>query len=493
MRKIFSLLSILLIFPLFSVALLPSASTNSIVTMYQHYSSTLKSNPSGITYTYSYAFHNTTSSQQQITYTRYSFDVAKSSLENFTGLVKVAVKPFNITVYSQIPQLARVLLIEPGFIQELVWAGFTNSSATVSGLAYFNSSAKLVLEYLNGSSFANVTINISHGETYSESLTLLLYHVNLSLVSEAQVSITVQATYPERYHKIEFVYQGTSSEANYNTTVAYYNDTYVPAMIWSTQASGYFSIDRLDLEGNVEFTAIELFGINGTVLAYLDNHFFSNYINTHGIFVQNKHDSVSSDLKIVLNPSAKYSKATVSSTVMVKGNPVVIVITNKGVESSAEINLSHQVYVVTPANLVLVNVTNGQAYVLVFNNGTSEPVRLVSPSSVVQTNVTIGGKSYTAQEVSVNSSGYITFNVSMMNNESVTVFKQTSSGLVELNSNNYFVYNGKVVVFDDPSTTYYIVYGYTQSKSFTFPIFLVLVIVVVIVVALVLFMLKRKK
>ena len=488
-------ISALLLFLLPMIMLVtPSNASTSSITMYQHYASTLESNPSGITYSYSSAFYNTTSSQQeQITYSSYSYDVSVGSLTTFSGQIKVTVSQYNITVYSAIPQLARVLLVEPGLIKEVVWAGFTNTSATVSGLAYFNSSAQLVLQYLNGSSFANVTISINHKQTsYSNTTSLLLHKVNLTLVSESQFTLSIYSTQPERYHAFEFQYQGVPASANYNTSIAYFNGAYVPAMIWRTQISGFFSINSFKLGGNVEFTAIEFFGINGSVAGYLENHFFSNYVHTKGMFVQNTHYAVSSELKIVIYPSVKVSQEKVSATITISGTPAVIVITSNGeVESTGNVILYHQVEN-SKATLVLVNVVNGQGYVVVYQNGTSQPVTLVTPTSVTVTNVTINGKSYTAQKVIVNGSGNIVFNVTMMKNESFAVFKQTSSGLVQLNSDNYFVYNGSIVVFDDPSTTYYIVYGYSPSPSISYLTLAIIIAIIVIIVAVALALRRRK-
>ena len=496
MKKVITIsILLLLLLPMMLLVTSANASTSSTITMYQHYSSTLKSNPSGITYSYSSAFYNTTSAQQeQITYSSYSYDVSVDSLTTFSGQIKVTVSQYNITVYSSIPQLARVLLIEPGLIKEVVWAGFTNTSATISGLAYFNSSAQLVLQYLNGSSFANITLSINHAKTsFSNTTSLLLHKVNLTPVGETQFTLSIYSTQPERYHAFEFQYQGVPALANYNTSIAYFNGTYVPAMIWHTQISGLFSVDSFKLGGNVEFTEIEFFGINGSVAGYIENHFFSNYVNTKGMFVQNTHYSVSSDLKIVIYPSVKVSQEKISAIITISGMPAVIVITNNGVESTGNVILYHQVYVNLPATLVLVNVVNGQGYVVVYQNGAAQPATLVTPASVNKTNVTINGKSYTAQEVIVSAPRNMVFNVTMMKNETFAVFKKSSSGLVQLNPNNYFVYNGSIVVFDDPSTTYYIVYGYSPNSSTSYLTLPTIIAIIVIIVAVALALLRRRK
>jgi hypothetical protein len=93
-------------------------------------------------------------------------------------------------------------------------------------------------------------------------------------------------------------------------------------------------------------------------------------------------------------------------------------------------------------------------------------VTIVKPTAVVVSNVTIQGKSYLTQIVNISASGYITFNVSKVSNENFVVFEQESNGsLVELNSCDYFVVNGTIVVFTDPASTYLIVYGYTPTTS----------------------------
>lgn len=438
--------------------------------MYQQYSSTLQITPSHITYKYSSSAYNTTisstSDERTITYKSYSFDVNEGELTNYTGQISVDVSPFNISVTSQIPQLARVLLIEPGLIDEVIWAGFINTSSTVRGLAYFNNTATLVLQFLNGSSFANVTFNILHTQaTYQKKLTLLLHKVNLTITGELQISVTIQGTEPQRYHEMEFDYEGMRVQAPYNTSIAYFNGTYVPSMIWSKEVSGLLATELTNLQGSVDFTDIEFFGLNGTVVGSLDNTFSSIYFNHQGLLLNVTYNSLSSKIKIVINPNAEYAKPSVATTVSVNGNPAVIVITNQGIESTATVNLYHKVVIIGPATLVYVNTTSNGAYVTVFPNGSYEYVSQVEPSVTVS-NITLGGRTYIAQIVNISSSSnYVIFNVSMAKNETFTVFKQSSSGMVELNPNNYFIYSGKIVVFDDPSMTYYVVYGYYPSSS----------------------------
>jgi hypothetical protein len=448
-----SLLLVLFLIPIFS--LVPTAQTPKHIVMYQQYLSRLMITRSGITYDYSYIAYNTTNEQQSIiSYTLFHYIVETGNLQAYTGNIVVTVSPFSVTVTSQIPQLARVLLIEPNVIKEVVWAGFLNTTGTISGLAYFNSSAELILQFLNGSSFANVTLTISHKNSqYTLSESLPLVKVTLQKTSEASFTLTVSSATPERYQKFQFESQGVQAEAPYNVTVAYYNGTYVPAMIWEGEGQGSLSLPSLQAERNVEFSAIEFFGINGSIVAYVENAFSSSYLSHQGFIFNVTLNQVESHIRVVINAGVPYAEAKTMSMVNINGNIAVVGITNNGVESTANVNFYHPVYIVYPASLVYVNVSDSGEYVIIYPNSSYVSVSVVTPQSVSVSNVTIGGKSYTAQVVNVSGSGYIMFNVSLLHNESFAVFKQTVNGIVQLNPEDYFVYQGKVVVVDDPSMT----------------------------------------
>jgi hypothetical protein len=492
-----SLLLVLFLIPIFS--LVPTAQTPKHIVMYQQYLSRLMTTRSGITYDYSYTAYNTTNEQQSIiSYTLFHYIVETGNLQAYTGNIVVTVSPFSVTVTSQIPQLARVLLIEPNVIKEVVWAGFLNTTGTISGLAYFNSSAELILQFLNGSSFANVTLTISHKNSqYTLSESLPLVKVTLQKTSEASFTLTVSSATPERYQKFQFESQGVQAEAPYNVTVAYYNGTYVPAMIWEGEGQGSLSLPSLQAERNVEFSAIEFFGINGSIVAYVENAFSSSYLSHQGFIFNVTLNQVESHIRVVINEGVPYAEAKTMSMVNINGNIALVGITNNGVESTANVNFYHPVYIVYPASLVYVNVSDSGEYVIIYPNSSYVSVTVVTPQSVSVSNVTIGGKSYTAQVVNVSGSGYIMFNVSLLHNESFAVFKQSANGIVQLNPKDYFVYQGKVVVVDDPSTTYYVVYGYTNASSgvissYIIPFIIVGIIVVLVVVGAVLLLLKRK-
>ena len=454
-----SLLSLLLILP--ALPVLAAQGTPTHLVMYQDYSSRLTVNPMGTIYEYSYSAYNTTGSQTTVTATRYVYTVNVGGVETYSGAITVHVSPLRVTVDTQVPQLARVLLVEPGLIEEVVWAGFLNSSGTVSGLAYFNSSAELVLQFLNGTSFANVTFTVGHNtSSYSKSVTLALREVGLTLLGQSSFTSTVTSNFPQRYHEMAFDDFGVAVRAPYNTTVAYFNGTYLPAMAWIGFGLGNMVVPNFRFTGSYMFSAIELFGVNGTPVAFVEDHFASTF-HAHSFF-GNREDYVGSSLKVVINGGAEYVPFKAMAVIHFRGNPVVVGVINNGVESTAEVGFYHKV---AHATLVYLSVSNGGGFFLVFPNSSYVEVNVVTPSEVRVTNVTVAGKPYTAQEVVVNGSGYIMFNVTVLRNETFAVFKQTSNGLVQLNPNDYFVYQGKVVVVDDPSTTYYVVYGYSPSSQ----------------------------
>lgn len=499
-KIIFSFTLLVLFLPsLFSLTVI--ANNDYKIVMYQKYSSDLQVGTIHTVYEYSYLAYNTSnaSNTETITYNSYKFYVNVGSLENFSGTIKVTVSPFTITVDSQIPQLARVLLIEPNLIRELVWAGFLNTSGRVSGLAYFNNTAQLVLEFLNGTTFTNITLNITHEQPqYSITTKMLMHKVSLTMIGEATLTLSFQTTYPRRYNEMEFTYQMINVQSPYNTSIAYYNGTYVPAMIWRGEGKGSIMFFSFNAQVTAEFTDIEFFGVNGSVIGYLDSSYISTYFSHKGFIFNNTINNVESHIKIVINPNAKYvkSRPELVSMINVNNNPVIIEVTNQGVESTANVNLYHQVIVIHPATLVYINVTGYNQYVLLFPNGSYQYVNLVTPNSVTISNVSIDGKSYVSQIVSVNASGYIVFNVSLIKNESVTVFKETSNGMVPLNPNNYFIYNGRLIVFSDPAAMYYVVYGYTPSNEINSisSLYLILIIIAIIVlIAIALLVTKRKK
>jgi len=70
-----------------------------------------------------------------------------------------------ITVNSS-PQLIRVLISTQGET-EVVWAGYLTSTSTVTGYAYINNTAEIILQYANGTSILNMTADVNSNSTIS--------------------------------------------------------------------------------------------------------------------------------------------------------------------------------------------------------------------------------------------------------------------------------------------------------------------------------------
>ncbi|WP_230952002.1 hypothetical protein [Sulfolobus acidocaldarius] len=493
------LMTVFLLVPILSIPLLTlqhpiSASTsqnNTFKVMYQDYSSMLRTSPAGTKYTYSEVTYNMTadnSTTKTISYDSYTYDVNVGSLQTFSGTITVSVSNFNITVNSEIPQLARVILEEPNLDEELVWAGFTNGTASITGLAYFNSSAKLILEFLNGTGFSNVTFDINRQQnSYSQTVSLQLQKVTLNLSGSFSFTTTIESSHPKRYSQVEFHYNGLNGEANYNATLAYFQGSYVPAMVWTTSTQGQFSTPSISFQAQGYFTGIEFLGVNGTLAGYVSTSYVSTVASSSLSILSGGIDGVSGSVKVIVNPQAQYGSPKVVTKVMVSGNPVIVVVTNNGVMSTANVDLSRNVE--NGRVLVDLDVNGNGQYVLVFPNSSSAYVRLVVPQSVNVQNVTINGKSYESQVVSINATGYVVFNVSLLKNETVAVFAKNGNSLTQVNSNDYFVDNGKVVVLVDPANTYYVVYGYSPSpltSGSTMYIIIGIIVAIIVIIAVVL-------
>ncbi|MFP3232214.1 MAG: hypothetical protein RXR08_00635, partial [Sulfolobaceae archaeon] len=140
---------------------------------------------------------------------------------------------------------------------------------------------------------------------------------------------------------------------------------------------------------------------------------------------------------------------------------------NGEVMSTALVSLSHNVNVngTEGGTLVYLNLTGNMKVVVVTESNQTVNVSVVKPIQVQSTIVAIKGVQHQAQEVIVNSTGSIVFNVTLMMQGNITVYKEVSGEVIELNSSNYFVVNNTVVVYDDPTTTYFIVYSQTTSSS----------------------------
>jgi hypothetical protein len=166
--------------------------------------------------------------------------------------------------------------------------------------------------------------------------------------------------------------------------------------------------------------------------------------------------------------NGKVVKPEFEGETTINGSPVVIMVGHNGeVMSTGNVTLSHEVYIDGKAGAIAWIEVNGTTKtVVVFKDNTTANATVVKPEGVSHTNVTYQGALYNAVKVVVpNVSGVITFNVTV-NGSVVTVLKETSDGkLVALNSSDYFLANGRLVVVDDPTQTYYAVTGPATTTS----------------------------
>ncbi|GGU05712.1 hypothetical protein GCM10007116_22550 [Sulfodiicoccus acidiphilus] len=197
----------------------------------------------------------------------------------YNGTIQVNASAFNITVYTDLPQLARVVVNgSPGL--QVVWAGLSGGGK-VGGYSYVNGTATVELQFINGSSMATVEVplNLSSGSS-TERISLTLIPTNASVIYRVQRSLSVQFQEPRRYAPLieESQTFNSSTFARYNATVAYFNGTYVPALEWRGEGIGSFA-SSVHLPGILGesfsqsvvtgFTTLEFFGVNGTSIGYI--------------------------------------------------------------------------------------------------------------------------------------------------------------------------------------------------------------------------------
>jgi len=478
------ILLITLLIPIFSI--IPFANNNTPTTIniyYSRYDSVystsafpsfgmLSSNATIYSVT-STIYNNTVSGNNQAlhaTYNRTIYLFTFGNIKTYSGEIKVTAHTNNtITVYSTIPNLIRVV-VESANENELVWAGYSSSNTTtINALAYINGTGKVILEFANGSSISNVTLNVKVNSTATvqESLNLEeITNVKIQATQEGQISIQNQI--PRRYAPFMFNvnYNGTSwtNSSGYNVTMAYFNGTFTPALVW--KGLGVIGVQGPFGGGGMNISAetIEFYGVNGTVLGYV--HIVSVERSMSNSFMgssQHKADMQFSEVKIVTVKGVKPIHPQFVGKAYVNGQEVIVAGNSTGnVTSTAYVNFTHVVDVHHRTGvLVQISINSTSKFIAVASDNETVNVTTVKPENVSNATVQIQGKAYVSQKVvvNVNASQYILFNVSVLvNNSAVTVYKVVDGQLVQLNSSNYFIVNGKVVVFDDPSTVYYIVY-----------------------------------
>ncbi|BFH72174.1 hypothetical protein SJAV_01180 [Sulfurisphaera javensis] len=482
-KGIFLLIAIIL--PIFSFISLATASTPTIHIYYSRYDSVYATggikgmlfNSSVVYYTVSSLVYNNTiignNQALHATYNRTTYLLTFGSLKTYSGEVKVTANTNNtISVMTTIPNLIRVIVYSAGQAQ-LVWAGLAEANSTINALAYINGTGIVTLQFANGTSISNVTLSIKENSSITKDITLSLMSYTASISSTSSGQISIQTQIPKRYSPLfmSVNYNGTSwnNESGYIVTVAYFNGTLTPALVWKGLGVG---VNQGIMGGgklSISEETIEFYGTNGTVLGYV--HLVN--VNGSGSFgflaIHHERNVEFSEIKIVEVQGVKPVHAEFVGETYLNGNEVIITANSEGnVSSTAYVNFTHIVSVHhETAVLVLVSLNTTSKFIVVTHSNETANVTLVKPSAVINTTASISGKVYKAQEVIINtSSQYILFNVSLMiNTSAVTVYKVVNGQFIQLNSSNYFVSNGKIEVFDDPSTTYYVVYNNAQVQS----------------------------
>jgi len=481
------LLSILIVITPISLISYSAETTGGYQVLYQKYISGMLSQQSGLTTSTVYLVLNSTASINSSDGKGTVKTIQHGALYSITSLGKaVDYKGYvNISVENglilnlktNIPYLARVLLTEGNFTQ-LVWAGF--NSTIITSYVYINSSANLVLQFLNGSKFVSLTFTITSSSSVSKSVTLRLEEISVKINLLKDSQTVIQLNYPRKYapyissSEINGSYINVSSKGM-NVVQAYFNGTLLPAIIWKGEGKGSFSLTsgliHSSLDIDTEFQTISFYGVNGTPVAYVHEVYLTGTLSQQGPVKAIYGDLKAGELKIVKVIGAKYSKPSSAAKAYVNGTPVIVIITDKGeVESTADINVIHKVYVNNTAGVIVNIYINGTGKVIIVTkNNQASNVSIVAPKSVNVISISIAGKSYFAQNITVQApSKYIMFNVSLINSSTtIQVYKVVNGNLVQLNSSNYFIMNGKLVIFDDPENNYLVVYGATTPITQT--------------------------
>ena len=405
---------------------------------------------------------NVTGTNASVTVTSevYTYALVSVGTETVSGNVNLSLADNELTIESNVPYLSQVV-IETAGQEYIAWAGLTNGTFKAVVPAYVNGTAEVYLYFLNGSGFYVVNADLKAGSTVTVPIMATLQSLSVSNVSVVSSERTFVVNEPRRYAPLEFYLEAYgrlySDVEGYKVVKAYWNGTLVPAIVWRG-------------EGVFKHETISFYGVNGTLVGYVSMFFLnasSSFITTGLVIFSPKIVREMSMLTIV-SVNGKVVKPEFEGEAMVDGIPVVIIVGHKGeVMSTGNVTLSHEVYINgTKGAIVWVEVHGTTEAVVVFEDNTTAIATVVKPENVSRANVTYQGTLYNAIKVVVpNVSGVMTFNVTV-NGSVVTVLKETPDGkLVALNSSNYFIANGRLVVVDDPTQTYYVVTGPATATS----------------------------
>jgi Predicted solute binding protein len=401
-----------------------------------------------------------TNASVRVTSEVYDYALVSVGTETVSGNVTLSIANNELTIESNVPYLSQVV-IETAGQEYIAWAGLTNGTSKAVVPAYVNGTAKVYLYFLNGSGFYVVNADLRAGSTVTVPIKATLQSLSVSSVSVVSSERTFVVNEPRRYAPLPFYLEanGTvySDEEGYTVGKAYWNGTLVPAIVWRG-------------EGKFKHETISFYGVNGTLVGYVSMFFLnasSGLMAIGPVVFGHKIVKEISMLNIV-KLNGKVVEPEFEGETMINGAPVVIIVGHRGeVMSTGNVTLSHEVYLNgTKGAIAWVEVNGTTKAVVVFEDNTTANVTVVKPENVSSANVTYQGTPYNAIKVVVpNVSGVMTFNVTV-NGSVVTVLKETSDGkLVALNFSDYFLTNGRLVVVDDPTQTYYVVTGPATATS----------------------------
>ncbi|BCU67852.1 hypothetical protein HS7_12890 [Sulfolobales archaeon HS-7] len=386
-----------------------------------------------------------------------------SSYKYFSGTISVSItNNYEFNIYSQIPQLLDVIL-ESDAGTYVIWAGFSNSTVKATGYGYLNRTGILVFQYLNGSNLVNVTFNVR--PSYNTSINTAL-QLKVALITGNVTSGISSFPFfppPMRYSPVSLEYGPPLPNFLTNYTIQYsvLNGELYPVMIWT--------YNRTTQEGNVptinDIINMEFFGQQGTVKAYLQSFArLSSELSSQYSSVAIYYRQEIFGLQIF----GKSGGGTPLPITEVGGAPVLVTYnsSNNSFDSSAYIDAEFPVILQTQGVILALQVNSSIGFYLYYEN-TGHNVTPDIITSTSNTTVNLNGKQYVAEEINVESSSlYSIFNVTAPTGV-YSIYVQTLSGLVQVNPSNYFIFEGRLFVFSDPSSTYYIVYSIAPSNTST--------------------------
>jgi hypothetical protein len=405
-----------------------------------------------------------------------------------SGLANITLLgPNQIEVQSP-PQLMSITLTQNGN-NEGVWNGFLDSSGNASGFVYYNPDqpAELVLQYENFTRTENTFVTIQPKiNFYSVSITALqkVQVTNVSGNSNENLSTTFQLQTPERF---TLGNSGIDQSASYgidplgmNSTPGYFNGAEVPGIQWTLKGYGSFlpsrNINAPDMPFNA--TVLGLYGINGTTLGFVNNAYGVRHSSIGGGAMGDSWTTISFTAIASSNYPNYVSSGLFASSSLTVGNSSILLLygTSGEIESNANVSAIHNVILNgNNGTLFKIEETNSITNLaVIFSNDSTGYVSAVSPANISKSNFDINGANHLAQMVQLAnfSARYVVFGVPLLQDvtsaQNLEVFKNTPNGLIRLETQNYYISNGELEIFDDPSsTTYYVVYSSVSSSLLT--------------------------